>query len=154
MKTNCAQCGEDIDRKPADIKRYTNLFCSKECSGLFRSSKVKVICSHCDKPLLRMPSEIKKSDSGKFFCNKSCFASYSNLGKVRNWKDGASSYRERALRELPNKCNRCGYKEYTKVLEVHHKDHDRANNSLNNLEVLCPTCHTVEHLINEDIKIV
>jgi hypothetical protein len=28
------------------------------------------------------------------------------------------------------------------VLEVHHKDSDRTNNELENLDVLCPTHHT------------
>lgn len=30
-------------------------------------------------------------------------------------------------------------------LEVHHKDCDRNNNCISNLEILCPTCHVAEH---------
>jgi 5-methylcytosine-specific restriction endonuclease McrA len=37
-----------------------------------------------------------------------------------------------------------------KVLQVHHKDRDRHNNKLENLEMLCPTCHEVEHFTPKD----
>jgi hypothetical protein len=41
-------------------------------------------------------------------------------------------------------CARCGY-DNSLVLEVHHKDRDRENNSIENLEVLCANCHKLEH---------
>ena len=59
---------------------------------------------------------------------------------------GKYGYRKLALRELPNKCNRCGYNKFIQALVVHHLDHDRNNNELKNLEVLCPTCHWEHHL--------
>lgn len=43
-------------------------------------------------------------------------------------------------------CNRCGYNKEPKILGVHHKDRDRNNNDLINLEVLCPNCHSLEHM--------
>lgn len=49
-------------------------------------------------------------------------------------------------RGLINQCNRCSYNETPKILGVHHKDHDRTNNLLENLEVLCPNCHSLEHM--------
>ena len=124
---------------------------------------MNVNCAHCNTELERMPSQIKKSKSGTFFCNKSCSASFNNKGVRRNYTDGSGSYRIRAIREFGAICNRCEYKEYEKVLQVHHKDHNRNNNETCNLEVLCPTCHSVEHLVkyknnsdkpvNEDLKI-
>lgn len=44
-------------------------------------------------------------------------------------------------------CIRCGLDE-SKILEVHHKDRDRTNNELENLEVICPNCHKLEHAGN------
>jgi 5-methylcytosine-specific restriction endonuclease McrA len=44
------------------------------------------------------------------------------------------------------KCERCGYDDKPGILQVHHKDRDRENNALSNLEVLCPNCHAEEHL--------
>ena len=42
------------------------------------------------------------------------------------------------------KCNVCGNTEWLgeKIpLELHHKDGDKDNNSLENLEIICPNCH-------------
>lgn len=49
-------------------------------------------------------------------------------------------------RNLINKCERCGYDKYIKILGVHHIDRNRNNNSIQNLEVLCPNCHSEEHM--------
>jgi predicted HNH restriction endonuclease len=29
---------------------------------------------------------------------------------------------------------------------IHHKDRDRDNNAMENLAVLCPNCHAIEHM--------
>ncbi len=42
------------------------------------------------------------------------------------------------------RCERCGSTEWLGELiplELHHKDGDRTNNSLENIELLCPNCH-------------
>ncbi|KQL21872.1 hypothetical protein AN957_09995 [Cytobacillus solani] len=51
-------------------------------------------------------------------------------------------YRKKALRYYGDSCNRCGINEN---LQVHHKDRNRSNNELDNLEVLCYDCHSEEH---------
>jgi len=56
------------------------------------------------------------------------------------------AYRAKALRQLPHECAKCGYDEIVEVLQVHHLDGDRSNNELENLQILCPTCHQIEHL--------
>lgn len=43
------------------------------------------------------------------------------------------------------KCEVCGLSEWMGKpipLELHHKDHNRYNNALDNLQILCPTCHS------------
>ncbi len=42
------------------------------------------------------------------------------------------------------KCGRCTYSKY-EILQVHHKDRNRNNNNLANLELICPNCHYEEH---------
>ena len=61
------------------------------------------------------------------------------------------SMREPALDRDGHKCTRCGS---TEKLVVHHKDHDgrgakASNNSLENLETLCRSCHARHHSSNE-----
>ena len=48
-------------------------------------------------------------------------------------------------RGLLNACDRCGYSKKPEILGVHHKDRDRKNNELSNLEISCPNCHSEEH---------
>jgi predicted transcriptional regulator len=42
-------------------------------------------------------------------------------------------------------CERCGGVSISQEQPRHHKDRDRSNNSPSNLEVLCTSCHTLEH---------
>lgn len=47
-----------------------------------------------------------------------------------------------------NKCEYCGLSTWmgNKIpLELHHKDFNHYNNSLANLEILCPNCHMIKH---------
>lgn len=47
-----------------------------------------------------------------------------------------------------HKCERCGGTQWLggKIpLEIHHKDGNRYNNVLDNIELLCPNCHSLEN---------
>ena len=50
------------------------------------------------------------------------------------------------------KCEKCGYKENLDILEVHHIDENRINNSFENLLILCPNCHRLLHLFQRHFK--
>lgn len=44
-------------------------------------------------------------------------------------------------------CEKCGISEWLGVklpLELHHKDGNHYNNTLENLEILCPNCHSIQ----------
>lgn len=46
-----------------------------------------------------------------------------------------------------NKCELCGVSIWLDVnlpLELHHKDGNHYNNSLENLQILCPNCHSIQ----------
>ena len=59
--------------------------------------------------------------------------------------DGIESVtRYRAHKILGEKCETCGSTEY---LEVHHRDRNRENNRLTNLQLLCRSCHRNLHFI-------
>src|SRR5580700_4391545 len=49
-------------------------------------------------------------------------------------------YRKLALSHYAKICAVCGFG-IEAILEIAHLDHNRENNALSNLVVLCPTCH-------------
>ena len=65
-----------------------------------------------------------------------------------NWTNSAKRIRliEEGIKE--NKCECCGLSEWMGrpiPLELHHKDFDHYNNSLDNLQILCSNCHMQAH---------
>jgi hypothetical protein len=69
---------------------------------------------------------------------------YNQKGKNNNnWTGGTAPYYKRIAYEAYGKvCNRCGSEN---EIVVHHKDRNRKNNDITNLEVLCKKCHQHEH---------
>lgn len=58
------------------------------------------------------------------------------------------SIRERLFEERGRECERCGWHKksaFTGIIpvQVSHKDGDRNNNTRDNLEILCPNCHSM-----------
>lgn len=55
-----------------------------------------------------------------------------------SWKTGIGTYKQHRA----SACERCGAVDN---LCAHHRDHDRKNNSPDNIETLCKRCHQIEH---------
>lgn len=140
----CLHCQQEFQTRQTDINRGHGKFCSKKCSGIYNRGQRKPNnqnCSYCNKSFRATKFRISQSKSGQLFCSRICKdnAQLSNQGSEYN-------YRDFALRNYPNKCNRCQYQICISILQVHHIDHNRSNNELSNLEILCPNCHAIEHL--------
>ena len=59
---------------------------------------------------------------------------------------GRDSKRKRIIFEQNEKCNRCGLDKWLGedlILEFEHKDGDSTNDTRENLECLCPNCHSL-----------
>lgn len=62
--------------------------------------------------------------------------------KKRNYWNIRQALFKRGIKE--KKCERCGLDKWLGKeipVEIHHKDGDKLNNVISNLEVLCPNCH-------------
>jgi hypothetical protein len=157
VTTHCQFCQKEFQARDTDLKRNQAKFCSRTCFGKNQSAQPKiehepnVTCAYCQKDFYMKPSSHKNSKSGLFFCCREHKDKAQRIGGIEaiqpdHYGDGKhTKYRRLALTELPNKCNHCSWDLYKEVLVVHHKDRDRTNNTIENLEVLCPTCHGVEH---------
>lgn len=147
----CKKCGNDFE----PVKGLIN-YCSLECrnsrtwsdddkkkksEAAKKSEKVKIATALASEAKSNMTSdrwfEIK-SKRESIRKEEILNSDYSQLtfGKLR----------ERILYEQNCKCNRCGLSDWlgqTISLELEHKDGNHHNNQRDNLEMLCPNCHSL-----------
>lgn len=107
-------------------------------------------CIYCGKELLSSQDK---------YCSSECQHAYQQKEYIDRWKQGLenglkgeyqiSSYiRNYLLNKHNYKCELCGWGErnpYTNTipLEIHYKDGNYLNNTEENLQVLCPNCHSL-----------
>ena len=116
----CILCGNDLPQRKSK-------FCSKVCSSRYHSYQHRVKNGLIQKPGV---------GSGG-----------NQLGEYNHqYKNGIANFNLRALAHYGKKCNRCGSLDN---IIVHHRDHNRNHNQIENLEVLCKRCHQ-EHHCNRD----
>lgn len=131
-------------------------------------TRVKLICPNCKREF-----EVKKSEKNRRkYCSKKCFNESKkgiippNINKARknspikkgkdniNWNGGISPYpaywtgelRRKVFARDNNECQDCGKKGMKRSdLVVHHIDFEKENCSLDNLVLLCRSCHMKRH---------
>jgi 5-methylcytosine-specific restriction endonuclease McrA len=135
-----------MNRKPSYLKKVKNPCCSVKCMGQFKTKTEQRKCKSCKKIVVKTQYELSRSKSGFVFCSKSCSAKYSNSLRLGS---GYTGYRNYAFSVYKKECDICGYSKFENVLEVHHKDRNRKNMKIENLQILCPTCHSEEHFLND-----
>lgn len=143
----CKNCQKEFLALRRDVNRGWGNFCSRACSATYNNKRKKkkgtwFSCEVCGKNFYRNPSTAKRKPCRA--CNKSCSAKL-RIGKKSNHWKGGKSYRAKAFRVKPAQCERCGWNIDKRGLVVHHKDRNRENNKLENLEILCGGCHRIEH---------
>lgn len=113
-------------------------YCSRKCyyKSLKGRGAVEYDCAHCGKKFNDAASHKRK------YCSRACV----NKAEKETWRPNYTTIRKQMLRKgLLVSCNRCGFDAAPLILGVHHKDRNRNNNLIENLEVLCPNCHSLEH---------
>jgi hypothetical protein len=102
----------------------------------------------------------KRMPSQQLYCSQTCGAKSKRDEKVKLWLDGkdvlttrgktstAHWIRDYLLEQCENKCSKCGWGEINphtgKIpLELEHKNGNFLDNRPENLEILCPNCHSL-----------
>ena len=147
----CKICGKKFYIKPCHLKKGWGKYCSIKCRTKAQVKGKWVKCSLCGKEIWRTPKDFKRSKRNVFFCSVPCHCSWENKfvrfgANSPNWISGISAYRDLMRRyKIPFKCKRCGISD-KRVLIVHHKDGNRKNNTIENLERICCNCHAILHV--------
>lgn len=137
LETECAQCGKLFSHisSRANVAKYCSPVCYR--ANMSKRGTVNYVCAHCGSSFLGSPSHKRK------FCSMSCV----NKRHKSEWNPSFSAARSSMLRRgMITKCEVCGFDSHPAILGVHHKDRNRSNNHLSNLSVLCPNCHSMEHM--------
>ena len=93
------------------------------------------------------------------YCSNICQADYQYKQYINRWKSGEETglsgeygisqhIRRYLMNKYSSRCQQCGQGEvnqYTNTtpLEIHHIDGDYKNNNEDNLQLLCPNCHSL-----------
>ncbi len=122
--------------------------CNRE-KELSMSGKSEGLCHYCYKKLIWKPKsetcprcERIKPHHARGLC-RGCYSSVYQLEQIKGWN--ARSYHNiepELYTEITKKCRSCGF---DKLVQLHHLDHNKTNNSDDNLVGLCPNCHKMIH---------
>lgn len=173
----CKYCGKEITGRNRNTKKFCNSSCAASYNNRLRPKKTKKektksgqikksienkerFCVNCGKPL--------KKYHQSFFCSLSCSTEHKYLDYIKRWKNGeedglkgeygiSQKIRKYLKEKFGNKCQICGWGE-TNIftgnvpLEVHHIDGDYRNNKEENLQLLCPNCHSLTETFKNSNK--
>ena len=163
-KRYCAFCG-------GELKKGQKKFCSSSCAAKYNNAgrkhseetkekiartlsktgeiqKKEVYCLSCGKEL--------KGGQHKF-CSNECFQDYQEKERLAKWMRNPESFSGETVPSIVKrylmskydcKCQKCGWGETNETtgkipLEVHHINGDCTDNREENLQLLCPNCHSL-----------
>jgi hypothetical protein len=134
-KSTCSHCNE-----PLQYEQRHNKFCNSSCSAKSnnRSRKKTGLCLSCG-------TEIKSKNK---YCSVSCQQAKIRKEAIQNNKASSTASKTYLIKLHGEKCMDCGWNKvnpYTNKIpiELEHIDGNSQNNSLENLKLLCPSCHSL-----------
>lgn len=140
--TECLKCKKLIYRRPSEIRENKgHVFCSPKCYGEF--CRKEIACVLCGNLIL---AGLNKKTCSRSCANKNRIGIQYKFNQPKNKVVTLRQIKVRLLETRGQKCERCNYSK-SEVLQIHHKNRDRSNNTLENLELICPNCHCEEHYL-------
>jgi hypothetical protein len=146
-------CSKAFSVKQSRLDAGGGKFCSRECHYAKKRDGKYVECHTCGGDIYRSPNKLKESQSGKFFCSKSCQTVWRNQkysGKDHaQYKHGKRIKHRSIIRQSDRKqkCIMCDAID-KRILAVHHIDGNSNNNEIDNLTWICHNCHHIVHNVD------
>lgn len=142
------------------LKSEGRKFCSNSCSSTYNNSlrikkerskekrirfykKVIGKCIHCSNDIVK-----KNGRNQAKYCSTQCQSDYQMEDRIHNGVASTRTLKIFLIKKYGDKCMKCEWCEINpstnKVpIELEHKDGNSDNNVLENLELLCPNCHSL-----------
>lgn len=164
QKRYCLHCGKEL-------KRGQKKFCSSSCAAKHNNkgrrhsaeTKEKIAKSLSkdgktykrEKYCLNCGKELKNGQNK--FCSNECFQKFQENARIKKWLSSPKIYsgesvpsvvKKYLMAKYDCKCQKCGWGERNETtgkipLEVHHINGDCTDNREENLQLLCPNCHSL-----------
>jgi hypothetical protein len=156
MKVKCNCCNKEFEKRISQVKKSPNNYCSRSCAAkvnnrIFKKRNKKIkYCKNCSNII---------DGKGQVYCSIKCQNIFQYNSKIQLWKlgkdDGCETngtvrryIKKFLLIERGRKCEECGWNKTNPntnkcPLEIHHKDGNYKNNKEDNLQILCPNCHSL-----------
>jgi hypothetical protein len=139
----CQCCGMPVPYE----RRLTNKFCSSSCAAKTNNTtreikREKKYCLTCHKEIAR----------DKKFCDSVCCGAFriktTEEKILRGEKVDVKQLKRYVIKLRGNKCEECGWnkinpKSRNCTVQLEHVDGNAENDSLDNLKLLCPNCHSL-----------
>jgi hypothetical protein len=158
-KVICSCCGVEFESLISDNRKYCSQSCAAKVNNIkyqkrhsisrINNTTSKEIpetqkCLYCNAEL--------KNKNGKY-CSSACQQLYYKKQIFEKIEDGdttldKSQYKKYLIYVHGNKCMDCGWDKTNVItgnvpIELEHVDGNSENNSLENLKLLCPNCHSL-----------
>lgn len=144
----CKHCETPIERTPSDTSE--SMFCSHSCFAKHNNTLRRIIkpCLNCSTPYYS-----KRGKKG-VYCSSKC--NHEHKKKLLTEKIECGEYhslnngklRRYLIEKHGEKCMLCGWnsinpKTLRCPIQVDHKDGNAENNKVENLQLICPNCHSL-----------
>lgn len=145
----CVECGKEF----IGLKKNNRKFCSQSCSARF-NNKIHPKRIHIEKHknCIECGNPLTNKWKNKY-CSKKCEVIHKQNIIFQKIENGDTTlyyknYRNYLIHKYGNKCMKCEWDEINPStglvpIQLEHKDGNSENHNLENLELLCPNCHSL-----------
>ena len=146
----CETCSTEFYVPPSRIKQASDQgsvirYCSRSCRDRTGAKNPFYGKTHSEDSIRKMAAHPNRPKFAR---------GQENPNFVRYGIDFKPLYAGRSLKDrlldTVKACQGCGYDKILAIIQVHHVNRNRRDNRPDNLRMLCPTCHWVEHYLAKD----
>jgi hypothetical protein len=137
----CVYCDKEFNTTLSNDKK----FCDNSCSASY-NNKLRKIVNNCCNCNVEIPS-------WRTYCSNKCQGQYERKLIFEEIENGnmsfhQDSYKRYMINEYGEKCMECGWCEINPTtgkipIQLEHINGNSEDNSLSNLKLLCPNCHSL-----------